>query len=886
MFGRLRYEFLSQFVASLCVALLLVVTLVVPKTAGAATNGSPLAGGLAKLATPAVATKSAHAQAEAIGLPVEGAGSLVREGERVVVEAGFEAGALSRVEALKAAGAKILLASRRYQAVALSIKPGDLEAIAAVPGVSVIKPSLQPALDAEGGGTTASDGSSGSCEGGSVISQGVAQLNVPAAREAFGVDGAGVTVGVLSDSFDSATKSIEGKAIASRAAEDEETNDLPGLENSCTGQQVPVDVVAEAPSADSSELTDEGRAMLQVVHDVAPEAELAFATAWSTELQFAHNIELLADPVADGGAGAEVIVDDVSYYTEPFFQEGPVANAIRRVTEAGVTYLTAAGNDNLIEAGSGRDIASWERSKFKDTPCPSALASRTKEADADCMNFSPDGSDPTLGITVGAHSELLVDLQWAEPWGGTESDLNAYLLSSSGQLIKSGSYVSYGLFGEPFEFLAWENSGSAKEVQLVVDRCIHNCDSAASVTAHPRMKLALVENGYEVSRIEYPESDAEAGILVGPTIFGHAGSADAITLGAINYAESSAEPKEPEEYSSRGPVAHYFGPVDDSTPADKLEPGEAIAKPNLIATDCAATTFFAEINKKTGKYEFCGTSEAAPHAAGVAALMKSLDPLASPKGIREAMEESATPFTVVTSCEAVGAGLLDADGALAALESAESVAATSGGGVACLAELDPEEVGGGEEEKEKEEATSTAAPVVTITKGPKSLGNESRPTFEFSATTSASFACQVDGGTPQACTSPYRVPTLGDGSHGFVVTATDAQGRSGTSAIYSFTVDTKAPVTKISGHPSKVVKTRKKSVVARFRLKANQSPVTFYCRFDREPLRVCGKRPHYRAEVGSHVLKVRAKDQAGNLATKATVFRFRVKELPRARSSR
>ncbi len=76
----------------------------------------------------------------------------------------------------------------------------------------------------------------------------------------------------------------------------------------------------------------------------------------------------------EGGAGANVIVDDVAYYNEPFFQEGPVANAIRRVTEAGVTYLTAAGNNNLFENGTNREIGSWERAEFDDTICPQPVA--------------------------------------------------------------------------------------------------------------------------------------------------------------------------------------------------------------------------------------------------------------------------------------------------------------------------------------------------------------------------------------------------------------------------------------------------------------------------------------------------------------------------------
>ena len=92
-------------------------------------------------------------------------------------------------------------------------------------------------------------------------------------------------------------------------------------------------------------------------------------------------------------------------------------------------------------------------------------------------------------------------------------------------------------------------------------------------------------------------------------------------------------------------------------------------------------------------------------------------------------------------------------------------------------------------------------PVVRITNGPKALGNESRPTFEFSSTRPVSFTCQIDGGAARPCASPYVVPTkLADGSHGFVVTGTDTEGLSGTSSVYEFTIDTKAPRTTIVVH--------------------------------------------------------------------------------------
>ncbi len=850
-----------------------------PATAAAAeSESSPLSPELTQLAQPAVAAQPTAAQAEAAGLPAEGPGSIVREGDRVIVEARFDEGALARLEALEAAGAKVLTASRRYQTVALSVTPEDLGAVAAVPGLATVAASREPVFYGADETLNTVAASKGLCEGGSVITQGLQQLNVPAARAAFGARGAGETIGVISDSFNSATTSIEGGPLASDAHGDEVSNDLPGPASTCSGQQVPVRVLAEAPAPGPEEepRTDEGRAMLQVIHDLAPHAQLAFATAYSTEFGFARNIERLAEPVVAGGGGANVIVDDVGYSTEPFFQNGPVAVAIKKVTEAGVIYLTAAGNDNLFEGKN--EIASWEAPAFRNAgSCPAAVDTLMEEEikagtfEPECMDFNPAAAvDTTFGLTVEAGRELNVDLQWAEPWYGVKTDLDAFLLNEAGTVIATGSpsdNVGKESFPEPVELVEWENTSTkAAKVQLVINRCVGSCNPEASTTRTPRLKFAFLEDGRGVSATEYPKTEEVGGVkdVVGPTIYGHAGSAAAITLGAVRYTESASAPKEPERYSSRGPVTHYFDPVVGTTPAAELTTPEELRKPNVTATDCASTTFFAQI--EAGVYHFCGTSEAGPHAAAIAALMKQTDPLASPAAIEVAMESSATAFTSVTSLNAVGKGMVNAAAAITALGGSR-VEDPPSSVVAAL-------------EGETAAAVVTPAPVVRITNGPKALGNESRPTFEFGSTRPVSFTCQIDGGAARPCASPYVVPTkLADGSHGFVVTGTDAEGLSGTSSVYEFTIDTKAPRTTIVVHPKKVIKTRQRSVVGRFRVRADEAPVTFYCQFDKEALRICGKTFHRRFTPGVHVVKVRAMDALGNLAAGWTRYKFRVKQV-------
>lgn len=601
---------------------------------------------LRRLAAPALESESDPRQAAALGLPVSGPGSLIREGRRVLVDVRFESGALAHLEALRSAGATVASASRRYQTVTAAVLPADLRQVAAIPAVASVTAVPAPIVRA------------GECEGGSVISEGVAQINAQGAREAFEVDGAGVTVGVLSDSYDRST------TAATHAPEDVTSKDLPGLTNTCLGQQAPVDVRSDPPS---TEATDEGRGMLQIVHDVAPGAKLAFASAFSGELAFAESIEDLAKPVLSGGAGAKVIVDDIGYFEEPFFQDGPIAAAVNKVTSEGVTYLSAAGNDNLID-GSGRDIASWEAPSFRDGgACPAVIAGMPGIGPTHCMDFNPGASvDKTFGITVEPEEELVLDLQWSEPWEGVETDLDAFLLNASGSTVLESATQNNIGGQKPVELLFWKNpsSSQSREVQLAIDHCFAECNPGASATKEPRLKFIMLENGGGVSETEYPES--EGGDTVGPTVYGHAGSAAAIAVGAIPFNNSG----HPERYSSRGPVRHYFGPVSGSGAAAALSSPQAIAKPDVAATDCGRTTFFA-FESSPGVWRFCGTSAAAPHAAGAVALMMQAAEeagggLGQPQPIRAALLKSASAVGSFGAC-AVGAGLVEAEGAVAAL---------------------------------------------------------------------------------------------------------------------------------------------------------------------------------------------------------------------------
>jgi hypothetical protein len=411
------------------------------------------------------------------------------------------------------------------------------------------------------------------------------------ARAAFGITGAGVKVGILSDSFD-----VLGGAAADAAA----GNLPPGG----------VQVLAEGPAGSH----DEGRAMAELVHRIAPDATLLFHTATAGEASFAAGIDALV------AAGCKVIVDDVAYLDEPFFQQsGPIDTAVQNAIAAGANYFTAAGNQ-------GNDYIQLPFAALH-------LALPGLPAGAAVQDFGTAAApQPWLDVTVPAGGRGLFDLQWDQPYGDSADSLGLALFDAHGNLLATASADTVG--GVPDQVLSWTNTAGLTGLRLVLYM-------NGGVAPPGVFKLIAYGNG----GIDSPYAGSGSG-----SVIGHEMVPGANTVGAMAW---SASPRfggsdTPESFSSVGTGSFLLGP--DGT---KLAQPQSTQKVDFLAPDGSMTSTLAP---------FYGTSAAAANAAGVAALVAQADPLLTPAGLTQVLDATASP--AVGGALATGAGLLDANAAV------------------------------------------------------------------------------------------------------------------------------------------------------------------------------------------------------------------------------
>lgn len=601
-------------------------------------------------------TQAVAFHAHGLSLPEQGPGSLIENaaGELLVY---IRLATIDQqvLTTLGQAGVQVIHRSPQYGMLTAYVAPRNLQALAAVPGVTYVQEALEPTVNSSAPqphNRPVAAATDAACPSGTFVSTGDTQLRAAEARTRYGVDGSGVTVGVLSDSFN-----VE-RITEIDAEDDIASGDLPGPGNPC-GRANPVRVLAESRTGAGR---DEGRAMLQIIHDLAPGADLVFATASDGFFAFADNIRRLR-----AEARADVIVDDYFYPEEPFFQDGPINVAIGDVAQDGAIYVTAGGNIHLTDT-AGRPIGSYEAPAYRPMACPTLTDPGTGNPvipGNDCHDYDPgDGTDAGIEITLPVSGSVIINFQWSEPWFGVQTDLDIYLVDEQNTILAQSTS---GLGFAPFEFLSYRNmTDAAQTVQLV---------TARFSGPTPRFKFTLGSaalNTIPPSNLEY--ADVGSADIFGPTVLDHSAATAAINVGAV----LADDPTNPASFSSHGPARIYWAPVDSIRPAQPLPDTEVRAKPDVMATSGVRTTFFGRPTLESSRCNpadpaspcyFFGTSAAAPHVAAVAALMKqraNLYGVPLDQSRAELLLEQ-TAASMAGTAESRGAGLVNALGAVGAI---------------------------------------------------------------------------------------------------------------------------------------------------------------------------------------------------------------------------
>lgn len=474
---------------------------------------------------------------------------------------------------------------------------------------------------------------------GAVTSEGVAVLGADLLRTGDentgvyqdGYTGSGVKIGVLSDSYGHRTD-------APTATDDQASNDLPPSPR--------IDILDDSANCGSviapAACSDEGRAMKQLIYDVAPGVDFAFHTAFASETHFANGIQALAD------SGAHIIVDDVLYFAEPMFQDGIVAQAVNNVVSQGVAYFSSAGNQAKKSYEADFEGSGERLTVLTGWLCP-WVCQEEDRGELHDFNSGPQ-IDFKQSITIPAGRTVIFTIQWADPFGslggsGAQSDFDMYLVDADMTILASGISDNISS-GEPVEIFQFANSGTEP---VTYDLLITHFAGPATDTLVKYVIFGGIGLSSEVTG-EYLNDDRS-------TLYGHANAAGAEAVGAVFW---NSQPLKLESFSSRGGTPILFEA--DGTPTFDARAD----KPEVLGPDGTNTTFFYSDRDGDGWPNFYGTSAAAPHVAAVAALMLEANPSLSPAQIYSALEVTAVELDGQDGFDNDhGHGLVDAVAAVA-----------------------------------------------------------------------------------------------------------------------------------------------------------------------------------------------------------------------------
>ena len=469
---------------------------------------------------------------------------------------------------------RVEIEGSEYGLVQAWVDPDDLGAVASLKAVKRITPPDY-----------------GYTKKGSRLTEGDAVHRANLVRAFSGLTGEGVKVGVISDGADAWTSARSRGDLPSRI----EIN----------------------PNQDSE--GHEGTALMEIVHDLAPDAELAFSGT-ETSLGMAQAILWLANDAFEG-EGADVIVDDVYYYYQPYFEDGIIAQAAADTVAGGAVYVSAAGNaaqehyeGDFVDGGNG-------------------------------FHAFDGSSDTSMRLQSGFRTFVI--LQWNDQFGASSNDYDLYICRAG--LSPNFFNIQNGLCDASADI----QNGNDDPLEV------------ASLFGEDEVDVFVKKDSGGNRRLEmffYDSFAREYGVEEG-SIVQHPAAEGVLAVGAVDEAEPGNDDIEP--FSDRGPSRIYFPTV------------ETRLKPDVVASDGVSVTGSGGLSS-----HFFGTSAAAPHVAGIAALLVEAQRLADPTMTKKEVADAVTQKIRDTAIDLGPAGHDNQTGygradALAGVESLDQLSGTT-----------------------------------------------------------------------------------------------------------------------------------------------------------------------------------------------------------------
>jgi Subtilase family len=377
------------------------------------------------------------------------------------------------------------------------------------------------------------------------------------------------------------------------------------------GTELPATVETDFSRCGGEGETQHGKAVAEIVHDMAPGATLRLVC-------IVDDVDYVSALGTMAANGVDVVNGSFGFFaaSRGDGSGGPstINGATAALRDQGILYVASAGNSgsrhyNVNAVGD---------------PTPAVAFANPDDSLEDFVNIS-DGD--ALEVTVSASGQALIVVSW-DAWPVTRQDFDLYVGNHNCGLVGASDG-------------AQDVGGGAPPVEGVfIDLSLSALPFACR--ANPQLLEVYVNRwaGAGTPRLDFFADGDIVGIehVTGGSLTDPATSSAAFSVGAYCEATGAIQP-----YSSRGPT------IDGRT------------KPDISGPDGTSSSVFgpqgSTLNDQCNN-GFIGTSASAPHVSGAAALLLDANPLLDVAELQQVLVDRAQDAGTAGLDNSYGAGRL------------------------------------------------------------------------------------------------------------------------------------------------------------------------------------------------------------------------------------